>query len=105
MVAPLDRVKILFQASNPEFRKYAGAPTRQGISHNTLILPLALGTWSGAFRAGTQIYKDAGIRGLLQGHSVTLLRIFPYAAIKFMAYDQIHLVSELGFFAIVSGLT
>lgn len=27
--------------------------------------------------------------GLFQGHSATLLRIFPYAAIKFMAYDQI----------------
>lgn len=24
VVAPLDRVKILFQASNPEFQKYAG---------------------------------------------------------------------------------
>ena len=24
VVAPLDRVKILFQASNPDFRKYAG---------------------------------------------------------------------------------
>ncbi|KZT63955.1 mitochondrial carrier [Daedalea quercina L-15889] len=70
VVAPLDRVKILFQASNPEFQKYAG-------------------TWSGAFRAVSQIYKDNGVRGLLQGHSATLLRIFPYAAIKFIAYDQI----------------
>ncbi|KAI0950659.1 hypothetical protein AcW1_007909 [Taiwanofungus camphoratus] len=70
VVAPLDRVKILFQASNPDFQKYAG-------------------TWSGAFQAGAQIYKDNGIRGLLQGHSATLLRIFPYAAIKFMAYDQV----------------
>ncbi|KAF5388828.1 hypothetical protein D9757_005620 [Collybiopsis confluens] len=26
----------------------------------------------------------------MQGHSVTLLRIFPYAAIKYMAYDQVH---------------
>ncbi|EGN98631.1 hypothetical protein SERLA73DRAFT_181188 [Serpula lacrymans var. lacrymans S7.3] len=68
-VAPLDRVKILFQASNPEFQKYAG-------------------TWSGAYRAGLSIYKEGGLRGLLQGHSATLLRIFPYAAIKFMAYDQ-----------------
>ena len=25
VVGPLDRVKILFQASNPDFRKYAGA--------------------------------------------------------------------------------
>ncbi|KAG1718947.1 mitochondrial carrier domain-containing protein [Suillus lakei] len=68
-VAPLDRVKILFQASNPDFQKYAG-------------------TWSGAYRAGLAIYRDGGARGLLQGHSATLLRIFPYAAIKFMAYDQ-----------------
>ncbi len=48
------------------------------------------GTWSGAFRAGTQIYKDSGVLGLFQGHSATLLRIFPYAAVKFTAYDQVH---------------
>ena len=48
------------------------------------------GTWSGALRAGTQIYKDSGVLGLFQGHSATLLRIFPYAAVKFMAYDQVH---------------
>ncbi|TFK44459.1 mitochondrial carrier domain-containing protein [Crucibulum laeve] len=71
VVAPLDRVKILFQASNPDYQKYAG-------------------TWSGALRAGKDIYRDGGIRGLFQGHSATLLRIFPYAAIKFMAYDQVH---------------
>ncbi|KAF8261491.1 mitochondrial carrier domain-containing protein [Lactarius quietus] len=69
VVAPLDRVKILFQASNPEYQKYAG-------------------TWSGAFRAGAQIYKGSGTLGLFQGHSATLLRIFPYAAIKFLAYDE-----------------
>jgi len=68
-VAPLDRVKILFQASNPDFQKYAGS-------------------WTGAFRAGLAIYKDSGVRGLLQGHSATLFRIFPYAGIKFMTYDQ-----------------
>jgi len=70
VVAPLDRVKILFQASNPDYTKYAGS-------------------WSGAYRAGAQIYKESGFFGLFQGHSATLLRIFPYAAIKFMAYDQI----------------
>ncbi|OSC96704.1 mitochondrial carrier [Trametes coccinea BRFM310] len=73
VVAPLDRVKILFQASNPDFQKYAG-------------------TWSGTFRAISQIYGDNGIRGLLQGHSATLLRIFPYGAIKFMAYDQLEAI-------------
>ncbi|KAI8601833.1 mitochondrial carrier domain-containing protein [Dissophora ornata] len=68
-IAPLDRVKILFQASNPQFEKYAG-------------------TWTGVFKAGRDIQKTGGIRGLFQGNSATVLRIFPYAAIKFMAYEQ-----------------
>lgn len=70
----MDRVKILFQASNPDFQKYAGS-------------------WSGAFRAGAEIYKEGGGWALFQGHSATLIRVFPYAAIKFMAYDQVHHVS------------
>nr|XP_019048412.1 solute carrier family 25 (mitochondrial carrier protein), member 16 [Kwoniella bestiolae CBS 10118]OCF27342.1 solute carrier family 25 (mitochondrial carrier protein), member 16 [Kwoniella bestiolae CBS 10118] len=67
-IAPLDRVKILFQTSNADFRKYAGTPL--GLIHAT----------------GT-IYKTSGIRGLFQGHSATLMRIFPYAGIKYMLYD------------------
>ena len=48
------------------------------------------GTWSGAFRAGTQIYRDSGVLGLFQGHSATLLRVFPYAAVKVTAYDRVY---------------
>ena len=91
VVAPLDRVKILFQASNPEFQKYAGASCALLLFFRPVILtPHLSGTWSGAYRAGTQIYKDSGVLGLFQGHSATLLRIFPYSAVKFMAYDQVH---------------
>jgi solute carrier family 25 (mitochondrial carrier protein), member 16 len=74
VVAPLDRVKILFQTSNPDFKSYAGH-------------------WTGVFRAARDIYADAGVRGLLQGHSATLVRVFPYAAIKFMTYDAARHVS------------
>jgi solute carrier family 25 protein 16 len=35
------------------------------------------------------INRNDGIRGLFRGHSATLLRIFPYAGIKFLAYEQI----------------
>ncbi len=35
------------------------------------------------------IYRNDGARGLFRGHSATLLRIFPYAGIKFLAYEQI----------------
>ena len=35
------------------------------------------------------INKSDGLRGLFRGHSATLLRVFPYAGIKFLAYEQI----------------
>lgn len=73
MVAPLDRVKILFQASNPQFAKYTGS-------------------WTGLVAAIRDINRYEGGRGLYKGHSATLLRIFPYAAIKFLAYEQIRAV-------------
>lgn len=38
------------------------------------------------------IYAQQGVRGLFQGHSATLLRIFPYAGIKFLAYEQVRAV-------------
>ncbi|USP74563.1 Mitochondrial carrier protein LEU5 [Curvularia clavata] len=70
VVGPLDRVKILFQTRNPEFAKYTGS-------------------WAGFPSAIRDIYATAGVRGLFKGHSATLLRIFPYAGVKFLAYEQI----------------
>lgn len=70
VVGPLDRVKILFQASNPQFAKYTGS-------------------WFGVVTAMRDINRQAGARGLFRGHSATLIRIFPYAAIKFLAYEQL----------------
>ncbi|KAK5697609.1 coenzyme A transporter, partial [Elasticomyces elasticus] len=70
VVGPLDRVKILFQASNPQFQKYTGS-------------------WTGVITAMRDIYRSDGGRGLFRGHSATLLRIFPYGGIKFLAYEQI----------------
>jgi len=72
-VGPLDRVKILFQASNPQFAKYTGS-------------------WFGVVRAMRDIHSADGTRGLFRGHSATLLRIFPYAGIKFLAYEQVRAV-------------
>ncbi|PGH23734.1 hypothetical protein AJ80_02163 [Polytolypa hystricis UAMH7299] len=73
VVGPLDRVKILFQTQNPQFAKYATS-------------------WFGVVTAMQNINRHEGARGLFKGHSATLLRIFPYAAIKFIAYEQIRAV-------------
>ena len=48
---------------------------------------LTVGTPMGLLHATARIYRTNGIRGLFQGHSATLLRIFPYAGVKFMVYD------------------
>lgn len=37
----------------------------------------------------TEIYRQEGVVGLFRGHSATVLRVFPYAGIKFLAYEQI----------------
>ncbi|KAJ5993442.1 Mitochondrial carrier protein LEU5 [Penicillium sp. IBT 35674x] len=90
VVAPLDRVKILFQASNPQFAKYTGS-------------------WAGLAAAIRDIKRYEGTRGLFKGHSATLLRIFPYAAIKFLAYEQIRAIvipshdKETAFRRLISG--
>ncbi|TPX34524.1 hypothetical protein SmJEL517_g02906 [Synchytrium microbalum] len=69
VIAPLDRVKILFQTANPHFERYAGS-------------------MRGAGQAMREIVRNNGYLALFQGHSATLLRIFPYAAVKYMAYEQ-----------------
>jgi solute carrier family 25 protein 16 len=76
-IAPLDRVKILFQTSNPHYEKYSGT-----------AIHLTKGSFLGVFKAIRVIYAENGFFGIFQGHSATLLRIFPYAAIKFMSYEQ-----------------
>ncbi len=63
-------MKILFQSHNPQFLKYTGS-------------------WFGVATAIKDIYRQDGPTGLFRGHSATLLRIFPYAGIKFLAYEQI----------------
>ncbi|KAJ5297435.1 hypothetical protein N7508_007684 [Penicillium antarcticum] len=69
IVAPLDRVKILFQTSTPAYERY-------------------IGSWKGFVSALSSINSHEGFRGLFKGHSATLLQKFPYAAINFLMYEQ-----------------
>lgn len=57
---------------------------------------IIIGTWTGVFKAARDIHRSGGVQGLFQGNSATVLRIFPYAAIKFMAYEQYRSVSVFG---------
>ncbi|KAJ1941985.1 coenzyme A transporter, partial [Linderina pennispora] len=70
VVAPLDRVRILFQTQHTKYAHYAS-------------------TRFGMFRAGASIYREYGMRGLFQGYSMQLARVFPYAAVELMTYEQL----------------
>ena len=62
--APLDRLKILLQAQNEHYRNYR---VLQGL--------VAVG-------------KKEGFLGYYKGNGAMMVRIFPYAAIQFMSYEQ-----------------
>ena len=65
VVAPLDRIKIIFQVSSTPFtfRK----------------IPLLI----------SRIIQDEGTSALWKGNTATLVRVFPYAGVQFMVYDSL----------------
>jgi len=69
-VAPLDRVKILLQTHNAEFMRFSGS-------------------WRGAVNALQYISETQGVRGLYQGHTLTLARAVPHAAIGYTVYEKV----------------
>lgn len=62
--APLDRLKILLQVQHKQYRSY------------------------GVFSGFAAIYKKEGILGYYKGNTAMMARVFPYAAIQFMSYEQ-----------------
>ncbi|CAL1697536.1 unnamed protein product [Somion occarium] len=72
-IAPLDRVKILFQTHHSEYAKY-------------------MNSWRGVMNALAHILRTQGFLGLYRGHSLTLARTVPYAAIGYTMYDSMRKV-------------
>ena len=65
MVAPIERVKIIYQATNEHF----------SLSKFPKVL--------------LDIFHKEGFVALWRGHSASVLRVVPYAGIQFMTYDYV----------------
>ncbi|XP_078439723.1 mitochondrial substrate carrier family protein [Wolffia australiana] len=63
-VAPLERVKILFQTRRAEFQQ------------------------AGLLGSFQKIMQKEGLRGFYRGNGASVARIVPYAALHYMAYEQ-----------------
>ena len=64
VVAPIDRIKILFQVTNQPF--------------HLLSVPVV----------GLNIIRHEGIDALWRGNSAMMVRVFPYSGIQFMVFDK-----------------
>jgi len=64
VVAPIDRIKILFQVTSQPF-----------LLRNVPLVAM-------------NIYQLEGIRALWRGNSAMMLRVFPYSGIQFMVFDK-----------------
>jgi hypothetical protein len=64
VVAPFDRIKILYQISSAEFHIWK-VP---GVARN--------------------IIKTEGLSALWKGNLATMIRVFPYSGIQFMVFDR-----------------
>ncbi|OAF70980.1 Mitochondrial thiamine pyrophosphate carrier 1 [Intoshia linei] len=63
-VAPLDRIKILYQSHHIKY-------------HQLSIISVA-----------KEIYRDSGVAGLYRGNLMQMMRVFPYAAIQFSSFEK-----------------
>ncbi|RKP35915.1 mitochondrial carrier domain-containing protein [Dimargaris cristalligena] len=66
VVSPLERMKILFQVQGP------GATNYQGV-WPTLV----------------KIWREEGALGYMRGNGTNVIRIVPYSAVQFAAYEQL----------------
>ncbi|KAL1919724.1 uncharacterized protein VTP21DRAFT_1655 [Calcarisporiella thermophila] len=65
VVSPLERMKILFQVQGPEPANYQG------------VVPTLVKIW-----------REEGMLGFLRGNGTNVIRIVPYSAVQFAAYEQ-----------------
>ncbi|KAG9304532.1 hypothetical protein G9A89_020096, partial [Geosiphon pyriformis] len=65
VVSPLERMKILFQVQGPQMSAYQG------------VFPTLLKMW-----------REEGFLGFLRGNGTNVIRIIPYSATQFAAYEK-----------------
>ncbi|KAJ1981666.1 hypothetical protein H4R34_001988 [Dimargaris verticillata] len=66
VVSPLERMKIIFQVQGP------GAATYHGV-----------------FPTLAKIWREEGAMGYMRGNGTNVIRIVPYSAVQFAAYEQL----------------
>lgn len=90
-IAPLDRIKILLQAQNPHY-KHLGISSRHEMAHVFScvfrMIEATVFLFLGVLATFKAVLQKEGFLGLYKGNGAMMVRIFPYGAIQFMAFDN-----------------
>lgn len=92
-IAPLDRIKILLQAQNPHY-KHLGISSRHEYVCSCVYLcvfwksEMTVLLFLGVFATLKAVPQKEGFIGLYKGNGAMMVRIFPYGAIQFMAFEN-----------------
>lgn len=101
-IAPLDRVKILLQAQNPHYKhlgttsvSHVGWHEMSVVTCFCLIEGNVCLFLAGVFSTLKAVPQKEGYLGLYKGNGAMMVRIFPYGAIQFMAFDNYKKVQSI----------
>lgn len=99
-IAPLDRVKILLQAQSPHYKHLGKTSIAKHGKADECLFSHLCATWvkplnffffffsAGVFSTLKAVPQKEGFLGLYKGNGAMMVRIFPYGAIQFMAFDN-----------------
>lgn len=90
-VAPLERLKILFQVQDYLSQEKAVASTAGG-KFTGAVAAAAPPKYNGVWRSLRRIGAEEGFRGYFRGNGANCARVFPYTAIQFAAYVPLRCV-------------
>lgn len=82
VVSPMERMKILFQVNRKTFE------ITWNFNLNQVQGPQSTAAYTGVWSTLGKIWKEEGFQGFMRGNGTNVIRMIPYSASQFAAYEQ-----------------
>ncbi|KAG9036306.1 hypothetical protein FS837_001704, partial [Tulasnella sp. UAMH 9824] len=92
VVSPLERLKIIQYVLPYSTSSYPWHRLNGLLSHSSRqVQPKrsGAGAYNGVYRSLVRMWQEEGFRGFMRGNGANCIRIIPYSAVQFTAYEQL----------------